>query len=233
MKDTRLLSIFTYWMSFKCVNMNTSGGGVCHQKISTIGALYFNSEMRDNCYLCSDCRKKCSPFLDDLLIHSWTSEDALNHMAFLEEANARIETDFEESDSVSNRDGKLISVDEKRRWWFVPGTSDIFRLEQIESWQLHISTNTDEDSGLHLRKFKAPRGDMPVPGRLEELDGMKLVIQLKDHPYAEEVTIKITDSCPLFKLYSSYIKESYDVALKLYEFLEKYSDKNVVGDIQF
>lgn len=207
--------------------------GVCGEPIGTISALYFAPEMNDNCYMCSACRAKCSPYLDDKQIHAWKKYDAENHMAFLAECEDRLQSDFHESDSVCLKDRKLLAVDAAKGWWYVPGTADIFRLEQIRSWQLSISTSSDEDTGLHLFKFTPPRPGMPAPGRLEELTGMSLVIELAEHPYAQYVTVEITGEKPLFGLYKTYINDAYKAAESCYRLLEKYADPSVTGTIRF
>ena len=123
-------------------------------------------------------------------------------------------------------------MDAEKKWWYVPGTPDIFRLEQIKSWKLGISVETGEGSGLHLLKFTPPRPDMPVPGRLEELTGMRLYIELAEHPYAEMVAIDIlTEKKGLLKSYKNYLNEAYSAAEDCYELLEKYSDPSITGAI--
>ena len=207
--------------------------GVCGSPISTIQALYSTPEMNDNCYMCSNCRSKCSPFLEDKLIHAWKKYDAENHMAFLDECAERLQMDFVETASVNAKDRKLLAIDAQKKWWYIPGTSDIFRLEQIKSWRLSISTDSGEDTGLHLLKFKPPRPDMPVPGFMEELTSMKLIIQLEEHPYADYAVVPITKEKGLFTPYRSFIKEAYDVAEQCYRLLETYSDPKVTGMIHF
>lgn len=206
--------------------------GVCGAEISAIQALYTAPEMNDNCYMCSECRKKCSPFLEDKLIHAWKKYDAENHIAFLADSAACIESAFHETDSASFNGRKLLCVDAEKKWWYIPGTPDIFRFEQIKSWEIGISTETDSSTGLHLMKYTPPRPGMPVPGRLEELTGMRLYIELAEHPYAETAAIDIlTEKRGLLKSYKAYLDEAYSAAEECFRLLEKYADSTVTGII--
>lgn len=205
--------------------------GVCGCEISTISALYTAPEMNDNCYMCDSCRSKCSPFLNDQLIHAWKKYDAENHMAFLAECSERIQSDFQETASVSSGGRKILAFDEQKKWWYIPGTSDIFRFEQIKSWTLDVSIDLSDSADLHVIKFTPPRPGMPVPGRFDEMRGLTLVIELNEHPYAEVVRTKIVGPKGLLTFYGTYLKDAYAIAAKCYELLEKYSDPRVTGKI--
>lgn len=207
--------------------------GVCGKTVGTLSAIYVLPEMRDDSYLCGECLKRCSPNIAFKAIRTWTAEDAVYHMEFMHQQRESLQSIFHETDSVKNMKGeKLISVDEKLGWWYAPSAApDIFKLDQVAGWQLHLQIDDSESSGIHM-KYTPPRPDMPAPGRMEELDGMTMTIKIKNHPYVEEVELKIAGGRGLLEGYRGYLNNTYKTALDAIELLERHC-KATTGDIAF
>lgn len=208
--------------------------GVCNEKIGFLKAVYICPEMRDNQYLCSKCLEKCSPILSYDVIKGWTKEDAVKHMNMMEDMKNRQTTELTETDSVTTNEKKprkLIIADTQKGLWYVPGMPDIFSFDQIDSYEITLNLYNGEGSGIH-KTFTPPRPDMPVPTNLVRLEGMNFLIHLKNHPYAEDVTVPIVDSSELFEMYKKYLDRAYGIALLCYEFMER-NLKNKDGEITF
>ncbi|MDO4961389.1 MAG: hypothetical protein Q4E57_06005 [Eubacteriales bacterium] len=205
--------------------------GVCGKKINVVAAIYATPEMRDNCYLCSDCQRRCSPSLSYSTIRTWTREDALEHMRLITELQMKRNSEFKETDAVmggSKGNDKILCGDAEHGWWYVPGNPDFFTFDQVEKWELNIRTS-DEASGIHLLKYKAPRADMPVPDRTEDLTGMSLNIYLNNHPYAEKVTATIGGAAGLLEGRKKYMERMYGYAEECYKFFEKFCGRGTIS----
>lgn len=192
-----------------------------------------SNELSDGTAVCTDCVKKVSVLAWENLDKSdWTIEDVKQRMQVMETMKQRRENEFVKTAAVYRRDDPqklMLAVDEVHGWWYTPEHGELFFLDQIDSWTLTVSVDVSESSGIHL-KYKAPDPTMPVPGLLEEMDGLSLVIYLKDHPYAKRIEIPIVGAKPFLMMYKKYMNESYGCAKECYDLLDKYA-KNASGEI--
>lgn len=192
-----------------------------------------SNELSDGTKVCDQCVKKVSVLAWENLDKSdWTIEDVKQRMHVMEVMKERRQNDFKETASVYRRDDPkklILAVDVEHDWWYTPEYGELFYISQIDSWTLSYSIDTSDSSGIHL-KYKAPDATMPVPGVLEEMDGLFLIIYLKGHPYAERIEIQIAGAKPFLTMYKKYMDESYGCAKECYELLDKYA-KHASGEI--
>ena len=208
--------------------------GVCGRSVSTIGALYYEAEMRDNNYLCGECMKRCSPNLSLKAVRGWTRDDALAHMEYMQNLQTWLQHSFRCSATVQgipgSNDPVLLAADDSCGMWYSPIAPDAFSFDHVVSWRLSLSYNPD--GGFHQVNITPPRPDMPVPGKTEEVDGMSIIVTLKNHPYAEEVEIPILGTKSFLETYKSYLNGGYQIAEACYRFFEDRCIK-ATGKIEF
>lgn len=208
---------------------------LCGGNLDLLSKIFKPKELKDGSVICGKCIEKVGILAwNGSDVSNWTMEDVKKQIEATEESKRKISSDFHASKEIYQKDGKkelILAVDEAQGIWHTSRYPDLFLVSQIAGWDLSLHYNTDESAGFHL-KFTPPRPEMPVPGMTDEIDGLSLVIRLKNHPYAEEVELPITGVKPFLKSYRSYLKESYDFAEQCYQFLESL-DTNASGEIEF